>query len=320
MAQIQMPLPTAEKIIEWVSFHRQVLLITEHAIYQADKNTLRKVFDSESAIKVAVANQKQLFLGTEKGLLVSNAPKGAALTFQKQNLPTDKTDFVALRIDPVSEQVWVATRDNGIYVIQDTTPKKILNALFVNDLAVISQNDYWVGTDAGLVHRVAGQTLRYAEEGVGGFEIPDNIVEKLYLCSAQKLVVQMSQPFSIFHLEGEQTAAHGVNIGFIGKKGNTIFDLKTLSDGSVLAATAEGLTHLPRHILADDHEHEGFKEIFAAADRPEAQLLDWSKLGLNIDKSCLFKKIFLDNQQNLWLAAEKQVVMVKVKKLLNQRK
>jgi hypothetical protein len=316
VAQNQMNLPVAEKPIEIIEFHRQILLITEHGIYLSDSKKIQKIFQSESPIQAAAATRTHLCLATKNGLLITNSPTAEKLVFLKQSLPNGIDDFVAVRTDPTSEQIWVATRDNGIYILSDSVPKKILNALFINDLAVLSKSDYWVGTDAGLIHQVAGQTFRYTEEGVAGFEIPDNIVEHLHLFYPQKLVVQMAQPLSVFHLEGEKTAAHGINIGFIGKKGNIIFDLNGLPNGGILATTAAGLTYLPRHILADDHEKEGFHEIFTEADRPEAKLIPVTQLGLNLDKSVIFQKVLVDSRKNIWLANETQLVVVKVKKLL----
>ncbi len=316
-AQTQRDLPTAEKTIEIVEFQRQIFLVTEHAVYLADKKEVRKVFQSESTIKAAVATKNFFCLATGAGLFTANAAIITDnTTFKKRQLPTDKTDFVALRADPTSPQIWVATRDNGIYIINDSTEKLMLKALFVNDLAVVSPADYWIGTDAGLVHRVGGETIRYAEEGVAGFEIPDNIVEKLHIINGEKLVVQMSGPLSIFHLAGEKTSAHGVNLGFIGTKGNAIFDLKGLSDGAVLAATAAGLTHLPKHILADEHEHQGFHEIFSEADRHEATKMDLENLGFKKDNApTVVKKILLDSRQTIWLATDGKLLSIKAKKL-----
>jgi ligand-binding sensor domain-containing protein len=317
LAQTQMTLPTAEKPIDIIEFQRQIFLVTEHAVYVADKKEARKIFQSESGIKAAAATKTLLCVATGAGLFVTNSTIITDNTaFKKRQLPTDKTDFVALKTDPTSPQIWVATRDNGIYIVNDSTEKLMSKALFVNDIAVISPADYWIGTDAGLVHRVSGETIRYAEEGVAGFEIPDNIVEKLHIINGEKLVVQMSGPLSIFHLAGEKTSAHGVNLGFIGTKGNTIFDLKGLPDGAVLAATAAGLTHLPKHILADEHEHQGFHEIFSEADRHEATKLDLGSLGFkNLEKSTIVRKILLDSRQNLWLATDGQLLSVKSKKV-----
>jgi ligand-binding sensor domain-containing protein len=315
LAQTQMTLPTAEKPIDIIEFQRQIFLVTEHAVYVADKKEARKVFQSESSIKAAAATKNFLCVATGAGLFMANAAIiSDNAPFKKRQLPTDKTDFVALKTDPTAPQIWVATRDNGIYIVNDSIEKLMNKALFVNDIAVVSPADYWIGTDAGLVHRVGGETIRYAEEGVAGFEIPDNIVEKLHIINGEKLVVQMSGPLSIFHLSGEKTSAHGVNLGFIGTKGNAIFDLKGLPDGAVLAATAAGLTHLPKHILADEHENQGFHEIFSEADRHEATKLELSSLGFkNLEKSAIVKKILLDSSQNLWLATDGQLLSVKSK-------
>jgi hypothetical protein len=317
LAQQQMTVPKAEMPVEVLEFKRQIFLVTEHTVFIVEKKGLRPVFQSENLIKAAAATKNMFCLATNSGLLTAQPTSLIEnLTFTKRQLPTDKTDFIALFKDPSAEQIWVGTRDNGIYIINDSTEKLMIKALFVNDLAIVSPNDYWIGTDAGLVHRVAGETIRYAEEGVAGFEIPDNIVEKLHIINGEKLVVQMSDPLSIFHLAAEKTSAHGINLGFIGKKGNRVFDLKGLPDGAVLAATAAGLTHLPKHILADDHEHQGFHEIFSEADRREATKIDLADLGFKTEAtSIVIKKIFFDSRHNIWLAADGQLGHIKVKKL-----
>ena len=191
-------------------------------------------------------------MATGAGLFVANSTILTDNTaFKKRQLPTDKTDFVALKTDPTSPQIWVATRDNGIYIVNDSTEKLMSKALFVNDIAVVSPADYWIGTDAGLVHRVSGETIRYAEEGVAGFEIPDNIVEKLHIINGEKLVVQMSGPLSIFHLSGEKNVSARRQFGIYWHKRQRYFRPQRLarrrsfgSNGGRIDAFAE--THFSR--------------------------------------------------------------------------
>lgn len=317
-SQTVLSLNSPETPVEIVVWHKQTYFVTTQNIYVVEKKTLKNVYHSTAKILATVATKSNFWLATKDGLLTTNDPSKDVLPFQKSVFPSDKTDFIALVSDPTkTDQIWVATRDNGIFVLNpNTEPHLMMNVLMLNDIAVTSPSDYWMGTDAGLVHRVNGQSFKYNEEGVAGFEIPDNIVDHLYI-AANKLIVQMPDPLSIFTLAGEKTESHGTNLGFIGKKGNTIFDACALPDGSILFATAEGLTLLPQKLLSEDEAHHtGFHEVFAEANRPEARRIELSDLGFkSLDKNFRFKKIYADNQGNIWLASENTLFSCSLKKL-----
>lgn len=317
-SQTILPLNTPETPVEIVVWHKQTYLVTTQNIYVVEKKALKNVYHSTAKILATVATKSNFWLATKDGLLTTNEVSNEALKFQKTSFLSQKTDFIALVSDPTkADQIWVATRDNGVYILNpNTEPHLMMNVLMLNDIAVTSPSDYWMGTDAGLVHRVNGQSFKYNEEGVAGFEIPDNIVDHLYIV-ANKLIVQMPEPLSIFTLSGEKTESHGTDLGFIGKKGNVLFDACALSDGSILFATAEGLTLLPQKLLSEEGgHHTGFHEVFAEADRHEARRIELSDLGFkSLDKDFRFKKICLDNQGNIWLASENMLFSCSMKKL-----
>ena len=84
----------------------------------------------------------------------------------------------------------------------------------------------------------------------------------------------------------------------------------------MLFATAEGLTFLSQKLLSDENNHTGFHEVFAEADRHEAQRLNLADLGIkSMGNDLKVKKIYRDSHDNIWFATENTVFSYPLKKL-----
>ena len=102
----------------------------------------------------------------------------------------------------------------------------------------------WVGTNLGLYKvPVTGEVLRYAEEGIEGFEIPDNLVEHLFADEASNVWALL--PEQMAFIPSKTSGGDVPAYAYPGKNAAvfSIFKLP-LSETAFLLATAQGLMYM----------------------------------------------------------------------------
>src|SRR5690606_36803796 len=92
-------------------------------------------------------------------------------------------------------------------------------------LAATQDSNVWIGTNVGLYKMSLKDysTIRYAEEGYSGYELPDNIIEQLYEDPFSNIWVVM--PDNISFKRGNNYTGENPTYNFIGVKNNKIYSI-----------------------------------------------------------------------------------------------
>lgn len=226
---------------------RQTFLITTTGVYQQERKTFQKKYNSQAPITCALEEDSVLWLGTQKGLWRLNKK-----TFTARRVPLPSTEdqpLITTILKDYSGTLWAAAEAYGAFKLTAGTFKKVLGAFPVNTGVASRDSSVWIGTNTGL-HRFKNEKwVRYNEEGVANFEIPDNIVEKLVVDSKDNVWVMLSEGVAVFegrpHASESEGHNHIPSVKFVGKPQNKIYSVVYLNQQGYVFATAMGLLFLP---------------------------------------------------------------------------
>ncbi len=291
---------TSEKPVKIINLGKKVFIVTEHHIYESQKDRLISRYQSDVKINDALIDTS-LWLGTEKGLVELSSS-----SFQQKtnaNIKVLKGNITALCKDSL-QQLWVAAQWEGTFVLKKDSLFKKMEV--VPNLSMSANNEpyVWIGSSVGLykLSITDDQWLRYAEEGYSGYELPDNIIEQLYSFKNSGTWVIMADHIGFIpnhHVEGHVPA-----FNFIGTADNVIHDIAAYAHHSFLFATTTGLIFLPTE-PEDPHHHDGgYTEVHATPKSlPVGIEVDMDKLQLNASfKKNEIQSLWVDAQNNLWVA------------------
>jgi ligand-binding sensor domain-containing protein len=135
----------------------------------------------------------------------------------------------------------------GAFKLADDQFEKVLGAFPVNAGAVTQDSSVWIGTNTGLHQLKDKQWVRYNEEGVTNFEIPDNIVERLLVDNLNNLWVILSEGITVFEAKQHSSSSNGhiPSLKFIGKPQNSVYSVIYVNQQGYVFATGMGLLFLP---------------------------------------------------------------------------
>jgi hypothetical protein len=288
--------------IGFIKTEESFFLASDTALFEfnkKDKNWKPIKLFYEKIKTVAVVKDK-IWMGTAHSLFYRDDKN--ELTFWK-GIKGGEIDVLSLKQHPATQNIIVSTADDGAFAIKDTVLDKTLVAHIRAEDACHCGGYDWVGTNTGLV-RVdkAGKIQIYAEEGVGGFEIPDNLVTRLYCADGQHLWVLMSDALAFLDADENNTTSHAEGFEFLGKRGNQIFDVLRTPDGDFLFLTQEGLILMNRAKLTEHPEHAASVEVYSNAGKPTI-----TKIKNPILDDSLWIKGYFDSKQNLWLASNSHI-------------
>ncbi len=307
-------IPMGEKLLEILTLKKDIFVVTDKNMYQLKHKKLVEVYSSKTQILGAAVsgnyfyllkkNSYEYFLTTYFGL-ITIMPLDSAIS----------KSIIGLRVDSAKQNVYLITRDEGIYNISykgtklDITPNNLNDALFIND------KDYWLATQSGLGHQMGNRYVRYVEESITGSSIPDNMVEHLHRTPDNRLIVQMAEALSIFELAGDKTEGHGTDLDFIGQKGNEIFDICGLPKGFTLFATQQGLILAGKNTL-NLKPNDEWREVYSQQTR-KAYRIKLAELGVkNIEKIKILRAAW-DGKKSVYLLSANELIIVPVQKFIN---
>jgi hypothetical protein len=299
-----LPNASQEEPVRFFLFNNQTWLATSRHLFQFEKKAWQVRWTSPDSIVTALAAGKYLWVGgkaTLKALDLSRMPD--PVVFQKQ-IPVTT---IARGLEQT--EVLIGSKDDA-RLYKDTSFAGILMAsTWVNDICSCGSS-VWIGTSAGLTRREPdGRTLIYAEEGVKGYEIPDNIVERL-LClhKGRLLAIVMPEALAFFDVSGKEAPTHPEHFDFLGEPGNAVFDMTELPKGAMLFATAKG--GVLRVTMPEDAPHA--KQPHEHGQRPVAERIypEREIKGAGLEKQ-VWKLVFADKKKDVWLANAGKVIRIK---------
>lgn len=234
-------------------------VVRDHSVEQVDKKGRGKaILSSLPVINDAETMNGEIWVATAQGLQVYD---GKSFLLKRTFFEGDKIIAVA---KDAEQKIWAATALNGVF--RQGGPngfEQKLDVMVTNAMVCTADSNAYIGTPIGLykINVATGHVTRFAEEGHSGYELPDNIVERLYKDGRSNVWVVM--PDHIAFKSNGRYKGELPSYSFIGDKGNAIRNVIGLEDGSYLFATRKGLALLPSTALQDAHHHHGgMNEVF----------------------------------------------------------
>jgi ligand-binding sensor domain-containing protein len=314
IAQV-MSLNFNEKInpIAFVKTNKDLLFVSDKAIFSWDKNIWKLKKALPNKINAAIFNQNKLWLGGSNLSYFDEQDKEIVAW----KSVTNASEILSLKTNALTQDLLVATNNDGALRFKNGVLDKTLIANIRAEDACTCGDYTWIGTNTGLARLdKGGQVQMYIEEGVGGFEIPDNIVLQLHCMGEQHLLVIMPDALAFLDASEKSASSHAESFDFLGKKGNEIFDAKMTSDGDILFLTQAGVIWMEKKVLSEHHEHGASIEVYSNAEKPKI-----TKINSPLLSDKVWKKCFFDNKQNLWLASDSDICKIPKKewqKFLNK--
>lgn len=296
--------------IGFIKTEKTILLVTDTAFFELDKKA--KMWKSiqffKEKIKTATVSKNRIWIGSGKGLFYQDDKNPMTVW---TGINEGKLDVLALKTHPLTQELLVSTADDGAFSLNDNALYKTLVAYIRAEDACSCGSYDWVGTNAGLLRiDKKGVIQTYVEEGVGGFEIPDNLVDRLYCPDGKHLLVVMGEALAYLEADEKKVSSHAEGFEFLGKRGNKIHDAVMTPEGDFLFLTQDGLILMRRDELAEQHEHGATIEVYSNAGKPKI-----SKFKPPTLPNDVWLKGHFDNSGALWLASSKRFFKLSKKEL-----
>ncbi len=279
------------------------LLVTEHSVWQLEKGTFVRKYQSASPVQCATATDTVLWLGTHQGVVALDTRRFRARALP---LPTaEPAGNITALFQDKQGALWVGANGQGVFR-QGANGQltQELRTPAINAGAVTADSSVWIATNIGLSRKQGAQWTRYNEEGVANHEIPDNIVNKLLPDNAGNLWVIMSDAISVFEAPGRHEQEELPTVKFLGQPGNEVFSVVSLRGEGRLFATAQGLLLLPTEPAASFAPAAGTDQVV-----PKQQL---RPVPTPAGRPVLVQ---LDAQQRLWLVSADAVSILTPKEV-----
>ena len=313
-SQTIITIPLGEKFVDILPVKKDIFVVTDKNMYQLKHKKLVVVYTSKTEILGAAVSGDYFYLLKKNSYEYFLTTYFGLITIMPLDNAISKS-IIGLRVDSAKQNVYLITRDEGIYNINYKEIKLELIPNNLNDALFINNKDYWLATQSGLGHQMGNRYVRYVEESITGSSIPDNMVEHLHRTPDNRLIVQMAEALSIFELAGDKTEGHGTDLDFIGQKGNEIFDICGLPKGFTLFATQQGLILAGKNTL-NLKQNDELREVYSQQAR-KAYRIKLSEMGLkNVEKIKILRATW-DGKKSVYLLSESEIIVVPLKKLIN---
>ncbi len=293
------------KPIAFIETGKSFFLVSDKVLFEYNVKTKKwdtnKIFTELN--NTAVLLKDNIWMGNNINLFYRDKNNNFNIW---NGLKKDKMAVLSLKINPTTQELLVSTADDGAYVLKDTVlGKTVVAHIRAEDFCHCGDFD-WIATNTGLVRVDKTDKIQiYAEEGVGGFEIPDNSVDRLYCPNGKLLWVVMQGALAFLDAEAKSVTSHAEGFDFLGKKGNTIYDELATPTGNFLFLTRDGLILMSQKEVVEPHEHTASTEVYSNVGKPKI-----SKIVLETPIKDTWQKGYFDKKGNLWLASNNNVFKV----------
>ena len=294
-------------------------VLTQKNIYTLSNKRLAKYYTSKDNIYCVFTNDSSIWIGTDNGIHVIQLKDKTSIKIAVD--PSAKFYKVISIFKKGRDSLFIATDAYGLYKWEKLSGAKKINTIFpINKGVSTSDSSIWIGSDAGLFRNKKGEWIRYNEEGVANFEIPDNIVQNLIVDDFGYLWVLMRDGVSVIDVKDhtKESASHHnevhthlPSVAFIGDHQNCISDLTYIKKKGYVFATEMGLLWMPvksdEELLENFHHGEGEK-----IENKELLI----KLNTSLINQEIGKVLFIvKNKNTVYLIGEKGVHALKGKEL-----
>lgn len=244
-----------EGFLKLIQLQNKTYLITAYNISQIDKNHLVPKAEITDYCNDAVIFNNKIVFATKKGLSIFNANDNTIQPFLNV-IVQNETNHVA--VDELG-RLWYSEIYRGCYMIGDNNQVfQKIEAPVIYALTSTPDSNVWVGTNVGMykIPPHGSEVYRFVEEGLEGFELPDNLVERIFADETSNVWAVM--PGYISFIPSSDFEGEIPNYSYVGNKENTVFDITKIpvTARSYLFSTNEGLIYTA-NIKGDEYNHAG---------------------------------------------------------------
>lgn len=225
--------------------------VNGHQLFLLKKDAWDLLYTSPNGINDAAVLGNEIAIATNKGLYYWHTADN-----RLDSTARFAGDEIICLATDAAGTLWVGNAHRGCYRQQARDSFQLkLNIPAVLSMTATNDSNVWVGTNVGLyrVHIKDFSTTRYAEEGYSGYELPDNIVEKLFSDSYANIWVVM--PGNLSFKKGSTFSGEMPVFDFVGERNNEVNAIVLLDQKYYLFITQKGVSCLPVKGLSDSHHH-----------------------------------------------------------------
>ncbi len=226
-----------------MSLSKTVFFITATAIYQVNNKELNLKIQLIAKCNDAAVYKEGFALATDSGIFYYSIQDNAL----KRILPEQIANRINHVVTDGLNRLWYTSNYDGAYMIDDNNNiLSIVKAPVVYSIASTPDSTIWVGTNIGLykIPLNSAKIFRYSEEGIEGFELPDNLVEQIYADKNSNLWALLPDKM-VFIQHNKNEKEEIPSYRYIGSNANKVFCIHQLSvsDKTYLFATKEGIMY-----------------------------------------------------------------------------
>ncbi len=296
--------------IKILSTSNKRFIVTPEYIFEIKNDKIKKTIHLSFVCNDATILNGYIAIATDSGIIMYSISLDNFKPYLREYW-NKKIDYITT---DAHNQLWFSSMYEGAFLINhDSIINLKIQAPVTYCIASTPDSNIWVGTNIGL-YKILSKTLqseRYAEEGIEGYSIPDNIVEKLYADDDSNVWAQLSE--TIVFISSEQQSEPPA-FDFIGDKENkllSVVKLNTVKDG-YLFATGKGIVFVKNIKALENHQSE---EIHSTFEKKGVLLPDYAVKKPKEFKDLLIKTIYLDKHFT-WFITEQGVWKIKNKVIL----
>ena len=297
-----------ERLTAVFEHQKQVFLLSSDRLFQWKKELWLPLAELPAAFESAVSDGKRIWLGGKPGLFFFDPEKK-----QAQNWRPGTGETADLTFDKKTGELLAASSGMGVFALRDTAFARSILPKTEAFAACHCGNYDWAGTATGLF-RISknGEIQKYAEEGVAGYEVPDNIIDGLFCSPSGALTVAMPEAIAFFGMPDGEPEGHPEHFDYLGEPGNHVFRQIDAPGDGLLFFTEKGVLQLEAGFLGghdEAHGHGGHGDSDPHAARPLAKYLAPQEISADPDlRKMAWKNGHFDRKNRLWLVADGAIV------------
>lgn len=298
--------------IKILSTSHKKFIITSEYFFEIKNDKVTKTTNLPFICNDAVVFNNDIAIASDSGIIIYSVKRNTFKPYLRKQW-NKKIEYI---LTDALNQLWFSSMYEGAFLIKDDSIiNSKIEAPVIYCIAGTPDNNIWVGTNIGLYQILSNsmETRRYAEEGIEGYSIPDNLVEKLYPDTDSNVWAQLSE--TIVFISPHQQNNDAQAFDYIGNKENKVLGivkLNLLKDG-YLFATSEGIVFVKN---IETSQNQSTEEIHSTFEK-KGSLLNADAVKKPKEwKNLIIKNIYSDRHFT-WFMTEEGVWRVKNKIILN---
>lgn len=298
-----------KKPIKILLLKKDKYIISADNIYVVNRRKIRKVINIPFHCNDATVYKNDIILATDSGI-VKYSISGKGFDFALIEKYKRKIDCI---ISDGFQRLWFSSKFEGTYMVgKDLAFHSIMKSPVTYCIASTPDSSVWVATNVGL-YKISEKdftSVRFAEEGIEGYSIPDNIVENIFTDNTSNVWAKLSE--SLVYISNDNQLDDIPSFDYIVNKNNSLFSIASINHKAYLFVTSEGLIYLPDIHPLDHHteihdiqEEKGFSVSNEDIGKPK----EW--------KACMVSNVIAVGNET-WFITENGMWSIKTKILFSR--